>query len=198
MTTTVHPSTQIQRFTLKDYLAHSDRTDTVYELDQGELIPMALGTGLHGAIIKFLEHQFEAEIGRTQESWAVLPGLVGIQSPRGDRWDTCRIPDLVVLPKEQWQTLKTQEAVITLDLTPPLLVVEVVSASTKTADYQAKQSEYEALKIPEYWIVDPLEGKVTVLVEGIYNGSEFRGLERVRSPTFSHLNLTPTQILNPE
>jgi Uma2 family endonuclease len=105
----------------------------------------------------------------------------------------------LLLFQVQWQTLKTQEAVITLDIAPPLLVVEVVSVSTRTADYRAKQVEYGALDIPEYWIVDPLESKVSVLelVEGMYDGAEFRGSEEVRSPTFPHLHLTSTQILNP-
>lgn len=188
--------TLAQRFTLADYLAHCDGTDTTYELVQGELIPMALGTGWHGSIIKCLEHEFEAAIDLAKLPWAVLPGLVGLQSPRGNRWDTCRIPDVVVLPQEQWTTLKRQEAVITLEQEPPLLVVEVVSESTKTADYRYKQVEYSYLGVSEYWIVDPLEERVSVLelVEGLYELEVFRGEEVLRSLNFPALQLTPAQI----
>lgn len=188
--------TLAQRYTLEDYLTHSDGTDTPYELVQGELIPMALGTGWHGSIIKFLEHEFEAAIDLAKLPWAVLPGLVGLQSPRGNRWDTCRIPDVVVLPQEQWNTLKRKEAVITLEQEPPLLVVEVVSESTKTTDYRYKQVEYSYLGISEYWIVDPLEERVSVLewVEGLYEIEVFRGEEVLRSLNFPALQLTPAQI----
>jgi Uma2 family endonuclease len=45
-----------------------------------------------------------------------------------------------------------REAVINLHEPPPLLVVEVVSPSTKTDDYRSKRSEYGLLGIPNYWI----------------------------------------------
>lgn len=51
-----------QRLTLADYLAYSDGTDTPYELVQGELVPMPLGTGLHGDISDFLNTTFQTEI----------------------------------------------------------------------------------------------------------------------------------------
>ncbi|MEH2409281.1 hypothetical protein [Nostoc sp.] len=43
-----------------------------------------------------------------------------------------RIPDVVVLPTQQWEALSNPEAVIELNETPPILVVEVVSESTQT------------------------------------------------------------------
>ncbi len=186
-----------QRLTLAEYLTYTDGTDTRYELVNGELVPMGIGTGLHGAIIKLLERLFEAEIARLALSWIVLPALVGVRAPRSGRWDTCRIPDVVVIPAEQWHSLQTREAVIELDEPPPLLVVEVVSESTKTIDYRAKRAEYNVLEIPEYWIVDPLAGKVTVLtwIEGWYEVTEFRADQTVRSPTFPELPLTADQVL---
>lgn len=186
-----------QRLTFKDYLTYSDGTDTRYELVNGELIPMSIGTGLHGAIIKLLEGIFEAEIARLALLWVVLPGLVGVRSPRSGRWDTSRIPDIVVIPLEQWRNLQTREAVIELDEPPPLLVVEVLSESTKTADYRAKRAEYNVLGIPEYWIVDPLEAKLSVLtlIEGWYEVAEFHGGDRIQSSTFPELTLTTEQVL---
>lgn len=178
MATTLTLSTD-QRLNLADYLTYSDGTDTLYELVQGELIPMPLGTGLHGDISDFLNTKFQQEIVRLNHPWVSRQMAIGLQSPRGYRWDTCRIPDVMVLPKEQWQFLRQREAVITAGQNPPLLVVEVVSASTKTTDYRHKRAEYNVLEIPEYWIVDPLEGKITILslVEGLYDAQEFRGDE---------------------
>jgi Uma2 family endonuclease len=55
------------------------------------------------------------------------------------------------------------------------------------------------LDIPEYWIVDPLQEKVTVctLRDGLYDLAEFQGSDRIVSPTFPNLQLTAEQILNP-
>ncbi len=122
---------------------------------------------------------------------------MGVRSPRGGRWDTSRVPDVTVLPIEQWEALFEREAVIELNEPPPILVVEVVSESTKTADYRSKRSEYAVLNIPEYWIVDPVSEVVTVctLVEGFYDAVQFRDGERIFSPTFPELELTAAQVL---
>jgi len=192
--------TAIERLTLTEYLSYENETDTIYELVNGELIPMSLGSGLHGDIAEFLHDQFRVEIKQVGLSWTAKQMTVGIQSPQKGRWDTCRIPDVTVLPLEQWQQLRSKrEAIITLDEPPPLLVVEVVSESTKTVDYRAKRSEYTMLGIPEYWIVDPLAGKITIceLIEGFYDTTEFTALDQLRSPTFKELSLTVAQILNP-
>ena len=190
-------TTITNRLTFAEYLKYTDGTDRRYELVNGELILMSLGTGQHGAIIKFVERMLETEIANLGRDWVVLPGLVGVRSPKGGRWDTCRIPDVMVLPLEQWRTLQTREAVVELDEAPPLLVVEVVSESTKTVDYRAKRTEYSVLDIPEYWIVDPLLEKVTVftLMEGWYEPSEFQGIDLIQSPTFPNLHPSVEQIL---
>lgn len=189
--------TTTERLTFADYLQYTDGNDRRYELVNGELIPMSLGTGQHGAIIKFLERLLETEIASQNRDWVVLPGLVGVRSPRGGKWDTCRIPDLVVIPAEQWRTLATREAVIEFTESPPLLVVEVVSESTKTTDYRAKRTEYSILDIPEYWIIDPLLDKITIftLDEGWYEPAEFQGVDLIRSPTFPSLHLSAEQTL---
>lgn len=186
-----------QKLTFEEYLKYDDGTNTRYELVDGELIPMSLGTGKHGAIAKFLERLFDDESARIGTRWTAQKFSVGVRSPRGGRWDTSRIPDVTVLPIEQWEALANREAVIELNEPPPILVVEVVSESTKNPDYRSKRSEYAVLNIPEYWIVDPLEEVVTVctLVEGFYDAVQFRDGERISSPTFPQLELTAAQAL---
>ena len=183
------PSTA--RLRLAEYLVYSDGGDTRYELVAGELVPMALPTGRHVQIQKFLSQVFEAEIARQQLPWTVIQGGLGIQSPRGNRWATVRIPDVVVLPLEQWQEMGSREALIRLEEPPLLLVVEVVSESSRAADYRAKQAEYCVLGIGEYWIVDPLEEKVSLLLlhEGWYDVLELQGSERLPSKVFVGLEL---------
>jgi Uma2 family endonuclease len=185
------------RLTFAEYLKYTDGSDRRNELVNGELVSMSLGTGQHGAIIKFLERALETEIASQKLDWVVLPGLVGIRSPRGGKWDTCRIPDLVVIPSEQWRGLETREAVIEFTESPPILVVEVVSESTKSTDYRAKRTEYSVLDIPEYWIVDPLLAKITIfaLNEGWYEPIEFAGSNMIQSSTFPNLHPSVDKIL---
>lgn len=183
------PSTA--RLRLAEYLVYSDGGDTRYELVAGELVPMALPTGRHVQIQKFLSQVFEAEIARQQLPWTTIQGGLGIQSPRGNRWDSVRIPDGVVLPLEQWQEMGSREALIRLEEPPPLLVVEVVSEASRAADYRAKRAEYCVLGIGEYWIVDPLEEKVSLLLlhEGWYDVLELKGSDPVSSKVFPKLEL---------
>lgn len=189
--------TTTKKLTFAEYLKYNDGTDTKYELVNGELIPMSLGTGKHGAITKFLERNFDDEIGRIGINWTAQKFAVGVRSPRGGRWDTSRIPDITVLTIEQWESLANREAVIELDEPPPILVVEVVSESTTSTDYRAKRSEYAVLGISEYWIVDPIDEVVIVcsLIEGFYDAVSFRGEERIISPNFPELNLSAEQVL---
>ena len=189
------PSTA--RLRLAEYLVYSDGGDTRYELVAGELVPMALPTGRHVQIQNFLSQVFEAEIARQQLPWTTIQGSPGIQSPRGNRWATVRIPDGVVLPLEQWQEMGSREALIRLEEPPLLLVVEVVSESSRAADYRAKQAEYCVLGIGEYWVVDPLEEKVSLLLlhEGWYDVLELKGSDPVSSKVFPKLELQAGEIL---
>ncbi|WP_346293392.1 Uma2 family endonuclease [Sphaerothrix gracilis] len=103
-----------------------------------------------------------------------------------------------MLTLTQWEALQDREVVIRLNEPPPLLVVEVVSESTKSTDYhRAKRAEYSVLDIPEYWICDPLKEMVTVctLLEGWYEAAEYLGQGLIESPVFSALNLAIEKIL---
>lgn len=185
-----------KKLTFAEYLKYDDGTDNLYELVDGELVAM-LGTGKHGAVAKFLEIKFDGEIAKVGAAWTSQRFSVGIRSPRGGRWDTSRIPDVTVLTIEQWKSLANREAVIEWGEPPPILVVEVVSESTKITDYRSKRSEYAVLDIPEYWIVEPLSKLITVctLTEGFYDAVEFRRDERIVCATFPELELTAAQVL---
>jgi Uma2 family endonuclease len=186
-----------QKFTFEEYLTYEDGTDIRYELVDGELIAVSLGMGVHAAIIEFISDCFKAVISDLEGSYRVSSGSVGVRSPRGGRMNTSRIPDITVLTADQLRSLQNREAIIDFDETPPLLVVEVISPSTKTEDYRAKRAEYNAREIPEYWIVDPLSELVTIclLEDGLYTLYEFRGEESLRSFLFPSLELTAAQVL---
>jgi Uma2 family endonuclease len=190
-------TTTTKKLSFAEYLAYSDGTDTRYELVDGELRAMSLGTGRHASITEFLHDQFREQIKQRALSWTAKQMTVGIRSPRGTRWDTSRIPDVTVLGQAQWEAMADRAAVIDFNEPPPILVVEVVSPSTKTDDYRFKLSEYSVLDIPEYWIADPLEEKVTIcnLNNGLYDLTEYQDNQLIQSPIFLDLKLTATQIL---
>ncbi|NEO77502.1 Uma2 family endonuclease [Moorena sp. SIO4G3] len=183
---------------LEDYLSYNDGTDRRYELVNGELIAMSQPKGQHGAITEFLNDQFRAEIQDQGLAWVSKQGFIAIESPRGGRWDTARIPDVTVATLEQWQGMLDREAIIRLNESPPFLVVEVVSESTRTTDYRSKRVEYNLLGIREYWIVDPLKKQVVVLqlVDDLYEETVVVGDELIESTIFPGLQLSAQQVLN--
>ncbi|MEO0985556.1 MAG: Uma2 family endonuclease [Cyanobacteria bacterium J06639_14] len=189
-----------QRLALDDYLLYEDDTDTRYELVNGELVAMAQPKGRHGAIAEFLNDTFRDEIRRMGHQWTAKQMAIAMQSPRGGRWDTARIPDVMVLSLNQWRELRDREAVIRLNDPPPFLVVEVVSDSTVITDYRTKRAEYNVLNIPEYWVVDPLDSSITLLqlVDDLYEAQRFLGNMPIPSVTFPELSLRVDQVLTAE
>ncbi len=81
---------------------------------------------------------------------------------------------------------------------PAQLAVEIVSPSSVKRDYEQKPLEYANKGIREYWIVDPIESKVTVflLVNGRYQERVFTGSQLITSQVFSELSLSAQQILS--
>ncbi|PHJ66242.1 hypothetical protein VF14_20240 [Nostoc linckia z18] len=200
-------TTTKQIVTFEEYLTYNDGTDTRYELERGELIPVAQARGGHGEIMHFLERGFTTEIERLGLNWVARQAAIGIRVPQVGRRDTSRVPDVTVLPLEQWKSLRNREAVIELDEDPPLLVVEVVSAGTESRDHRAKRAEYNIVGIPVYLLVDfldfdqngkAIDKRVTVLtlVEGFYDEAVYRGEQIIEIPTFPELKLTVNQVIN--
>jgi Uma2 family endonuclease len=182
-------STKSASLTFEEYLVFEDGTDNRYELIHGELVMVPLPTGLHSDIIEFLQDTFKEEIRQRELPWLAKRD-VGVRTGI----NTSRDPDLCVMTISQWAELRNISAVLQ---TAPLVAVEVVSPSSQTIHYQYKQSEYAALGIPEYWIVDPISLKVSVLIwnEGLYEQKEYTDNAKIISPLFPDLELTTNQVL---
>ncbi|NCS30011.1 MAG: Uma2 family endonuclease, partial [Microcystis aeruginosa F13-15] len=58
------------------------------------------------------------------------------------------------------------------------------------------RSEYAVRGIPEYWIIDPIALKISVLtlISGFYELAEFNNEDRIKSVTFPDLKLTPQMV----
>ena len=184
--------------TIEEYLDYDDGTDTRYELVNGELVEMGAEKRLNEKIALWLLSQLLQ---------FVPIDLIarGTQISVRGKTASARNPDLMILTEELDQALSQQsQSLITFDMPAPALVVEVVSpgepgSDNYDRDYVEKPKEYAARGIPEFWQVDPSPDRAVVIVltlkDGAYQSREFRGSDRVISPTFPDLKLTAGQIL---
>jgi Uma2 family endonuclease len=185
-------ATQTKLMTLKEYLDYDDGTDILCELVNGKLIPMPPESYQNqkvsiSLLVHFLKLGLPSSLLVNQMAIAVTGGRA-----------TARIPDLTVLSADLALELEaTNQSIISADMPPPTLVVEVVSPKQEKRDYRYKRSEYAARQIPEYWIVDPILNQVTVLelVEGLYEEQVYIAEQPISSPQFSQFTLTAQQIL---
>lgn len=195
MTQTVAPKTFA---TLEEYLSDDNETDARYELVDGMLVEMGAEHRLNEKIALWLLTQFLqcVPIDRIARGTQI-----SVSSPSV----TARNPDLMVLTAELDQLLtQKKQSLITPEMPPPLLVVEVVSpgepgTDNYDRDYVEKPREYAERGIPEYWIIDPYQHQITVLKleKGIYiEVGVFRTDEAIVSPEFPELNVSADRVLN--
>ena len=179
-----------KKLTFEEYLNYDDGTENRYEFVDGEVLLMNPPIGLHSLIIRLISKIFEAEIERLALDWLTLSDI-GVRTA----FNRSRIPDLSVVTREQIEPYIDVSAVLE---TPPQLVIEVVSPESVNRDYRFKRSEYAAAGVPEYWIIDPAENKVTILqlVEGFYEEKVYTNNEQILSPTFPELKVTVEQLWN--
>ena len=189
-----------QRFrTIEQYAAldPSDLPEGNYELVDGVIVEMGAESDQNLEIVALL--------------FTVLPQFIPYYLLRkGTEINvpgrlTSRYPDLMVLTEDTRAAMKRDKrSLVALDMPTPALVVEVVSpgkpgSDNYDRDYVEKPKEYAARGIPEFWQVDPNPDRAVVIVltlkNGAYQSREFRGSDRVVSPTFPDLKLTAEQIL---
>ena len=185
-------TTATSLYSFEEYLQHDLDPDNRYELVDGKLELMNPPTFRHIFICDFIRDALKAEINLLQ-----LPWLATREGGIRTGWRKSRIADVYVVEKQQVIDSLDESGVLS---TPPLLVVEVVSPESIKRDYRYKRSEYAAIGINEYWIVDPTEQQVTLLVldEGLYEETIFTSEQKLVSPTFSEIKITPKQIFAAE
>jgi len=176
------------KFSFEEYLTYNDGTDNRYELVDGELILMNPPTGRHSLVVFHLTEMIMTEIRRLDLPWVALQ-MFGVRTA----YRRSHLPDLCVMTLEQARELKDVSAVLE---SGALLAIEVVSPDSVKTDYRYKRTEYAAAGISEYWIVDPLENKVSILqlVERLYEDRVCQGDEALRSHLFPELTIAATQI----
>ncbi len=175
----------------EEYLAYDDGTDKLYELFNGELIEVPPESGINVQIANRLFLIFALLLGTDRVRGHGLELEVNGE-PRN------RYPDLTILREEHIEQLAKRNTV-RLTMSPPLLVIEVVSPGElqRDRDYVAKRLQYLDCGIPEYWIIDPDLQTVLILELSANNYREvgsFGSKSQLLSPQFEQLSLTTAQI----
>jgi len=176
--------------TLEEFFNYDDGTDAIYEFEDGELLLMTAESEINRRIAMFILLYF-LQMGIPADRLSMKTEIV----TTGSR---VRVPDLVVFSEELATAMKgAKRSTVMPEMPPPLLVVEVVSLNQSSRDYRYKRSKYGARGIAEYWIVDPITQKVTVLewVEGLYEEQVYVGDSAIASLVFADLKLTAAQVL---
>ena len=185
---------QLPNITFAEYLSYDDGTNKHYELVDGKLIEMPPASFLHSDIIDFIADCFKAIAREYKLDLKIKTGDVGVRTGI----NSSRIPDISVIDGQVWQSYRRDKSAIIEDTL--MLAIEIVSPGVEQIerDYTDKTIEYQNTGIPEYWIVDPIEQKITVLVlkDGSYVKTVFTEDMAIASLTFPQLKLTTTQVLS--
>ena len=197
--------TQTKTVTFDEFVAwYPENSVRRYELHQGVIVEMPLGTGPHSRVTGFTRDEISAEIRRLKLPY-FIPGdclLKPIRDEVGYQPDVIVLDEAALANEPRWD----RESIITMG-SSVRLAVEVVSTNWRD-DYHFKFADYEEMGVPEYWIVDylGLGGRkfignlkqptlsVCQLVDGEYQVTQFRGDSRIESLAFSELRLTAEQI----
>jgi Uma2 family endonuclease len=200
-------TTVIKPMTFEEFLAWDDGSGRDYELRDGFPMPIVDPNAKHEDVADELCEMLSSHckdlslpyVPKRQKQ--VMTG----NNPVTGREESRRA-DIVVFDRGEWERMR-QLSGSAAAYVPPPLVIEVVSTNWRD-DYEHKLNEYEALGVYEYWVVDfaglgglryigsPKQPTLTIyyLSEGEYQPQQFRGEDRIESPTFSNLTLTANQI----
>lgn len=179
--------------------------DNRYELIDGEVFALE-PTGQHEQVAALITAKICVQIEQLGLPWFVLQR--GILRPMEQGMTAFR-PDVAVVDRRELakEPFWAGQSLLTLGSSLPW-VAEVVSSNWQN-DYARKLEDYATLGIPEYWIVDygglggtrhigrPKQPTLSVcrLAEGDYEIEQFRGNDRVISPTFPGLMVTAAEVL---
>ena len=196
---------QIEPISFEDFLEWYPDDAKRYELIEGVIVEM-LPTGSHEDVAGFLIAELNMVIRTFKLPYSIPKNcLLKPPAPRSGY-----LPDVAVINREYLkdESLWQKSSVIQNGRTIPL-VIEVVSTNWRD-DYGHKFIEYEAMGIPEYWIVDyralgavryigkPKQPTITIckLIEGEYQMEKFVKGEMLKSNIFPKLELNTDAIFN--
>lgn len=192
-----------QPLTFEDFLEWYPEGQGRYELIDGIIAEMT-PTGDHEQVGAFIARKLNVQIENQALPW-FIPRTYIVHPPgvaSGYQPDVLVLNPAELVHEPRWKTA----SIITRGASVQL-AVEIVSTNWRH-DYGRKLFDYEAMGIPEYWIVDfralgarrfigsPKQPTLSVyqLVDGEYQGQQFRGTTPISSRAFPELALQATTI----
>lgn len=143
--------TQKQYTTPEEYLALEEAAESKSEYRDGEIVPMTGGTTNHNRII--LSFCIYLGLALRGTSYEIFTGDVRLWIPRSR---TYTYPDVMVIQGEPVYHENRKDTI-----TNPVLIVEVLSKSTKNYDRGDKFEFYRSIpELQEYIMVDQYRFKV--------------------------------------
>jgi len=167
-----------------DYLATPDDGQR-YQVIDGSLVVTPAPSPIHQRISSRLERQLE-DYFHARSLGEVLHAPIDLILTRHDILG----PDILVVSDPQHVSRRGIEG-------PPLLVVEILSPSTRAQDRGDKARRYAELGIAHYWIVDPDERTLECYTssEGAFRPrAEARGDVRLNHPDWAGLTIDLAQL----
>ena len=140
----MHMALKVHRWTRADLVSLPDDGNR-YEVLDGKLFVTPLPSPLHQWIAFRLMHLIEPYVARHSLGTVLGPSAV-IFGPNELQ------PDVAVLPVSPRKLPRTWKRV-----PRALLVVEVLSPTTRMRDLTLKRVGYRRSGIPDYWVIDPEE-----------------------------------------
>lgn len=166
--------------THSEYLRLPEDDHTKYEMLWGTLYMAASPRVTHQAaqasLIALLDHHVRPSGGRVLGPIDLYRDEVNYVQP-----------DLSYFTAEQYARIRDEQTVREV----PPLVVEILSPSTAAYDRTTKRDWYTERGVREYWLVDPMAQRVTVI--DLQTG-ETRDKDPVRSAVLPDLTLTLAEI----
>lgn len=135
-----------------DYLILTNGTNRLVEFADGRVEVLPMPSTSHQLIVQFLSNLLLAFVSKRKLGTALFAPL-RVRLPQGN----FREPDVVFMQAEHSSQIG-EDYWEGADL-----VMEVVSEDNRAHDLVTKRSEYAVAGIPEYWIVDYRDRKITVL-----------------------------------
>lgn len=189
---------------LQEFLAWDSGDDRLYELIEGEPMPMSDPTANHEDVADNLCDLLKLHCLEKNLPFIPKRSKLILIGPRNGR-ETARRGDIVVFAKAEWERMKGLSSSAMAYVAPPL-VIEVVSTNWRD-DYLTKLAEYEAIGVQEYWIVDyaalggmryighPKQPTLSIYTMNTEAGEfgmpqQFRGDDRIASVGMTELTLT--------
>ncbi|MEO1400922.1 MAG: Uma2 family endonuclease [Cyanobacteria bacterium J06635_1] len=188
--TAANPSPPIARYSCEEYVErYYTSADTRYELANGCLQSLPSPSFKELLLAQFLKKELEQLIDASERPWQCL-----CEAGLRTGWRQVRLPHGYVIHSYQTGDMVDDT---TICQTPPLLVIEIVTPESGLVPYRHKRSEYAALGVPEYWIVDSVHEQVVVFVleDGLYSETVYTEDTVIASPLFPQLNLDSETLL---